>query len=168
MRVQTHELQVQLDELRVPIHELLVQIYELWFQIHELQVQIHKLRVQIHELLVQICKLRVQIYEFTSSDLQVTSSNLRVIKSMKTEVSSLKSSWFLKIVSPKLFGNSWGKSYIQFQEKISCFTFSRLHGYSFSKNERVNITCERRDLNFPQKSYPPAGDFGESYFFLCF
>ena len=46
-----------------------------------------------------------------NSNLQVSSSDPRIIKSMKIQVSSLKSSAFLKIVSPKLFGNLWGNSY---------------------------------------------------------
>ena len=69
----------------------------------------------------------------TSSDLQVTSSIPWIIKSMKTQVTSLKSSSFLKIVSPKLFGNLWDNSYILFLVIISCFTFPPLHGYGFSK-----------------------------------
>ena len=68
-----------------------------------------------------------------SSSLQVTSSNPRIIKSMKTQVSSLKNSSFLKIVSLKLFGNSWGNFYVQFLMITSCFTFPPLHGYGFSK-----------------------------------
>ena len=72
-------------------------------------------------------------YELRLQNLQVTSSNPRIIKSMKSQVSSLKSSSFLKIVSPKLFGNSWGNSYVQFLVITSCFTFPPLHGYGFSK-----------------------------------
>ena len=41
----------------------------------------------------------------TSSNPRITSSNPRIIKSMKTQVSSLKSSSFLKVASPKFFGN---------------------------------------------------------------
>ena len=36
------------------------------------------------------------------------------------------------------------------------------------KAEWENINFERRDLDFPQKSYPPPEDFGEICFFLCF
>ena len=79
--------------------------------------------------LVRSSNLRV-----TSSNLQVTSSNLRIIKSIKTQVSSLKSLSFPKIISPKLFGNSWRNSQVQFLVTISCFTFPLLHGYGFSRN----------------------------------
>ena len=69
----------------------------------------------------------------TSSNPQVTSSNPRIIKSMKAEISSLKSCPFLKIVSTKSFGNSWGNSYVQVLLLISCFVFPPHHGYGFSK-----------------------------------
>ena len=71
----------------------------------------------------------------TSWNLQVTSSNPQIIKSMKIQVSSLKSSSFLKIVSPKLFSNSRGNSYVHFLV-IICFTFPPLrfhHSQGFSK-----------------------------------
>ena len=70
----------------------------------------------------------------TSSNPRVTSSNPRIIKSTKTQVGSLKSSSFLKILSPKLLGNSWGNSHVQFLVIISCFTFPPLHVYGFSKH----------------------------------
>ena len=71
--------------------------------------------------------------QVTSSNLQVTRSNPRIIKSMETQVSSLKSSSFLKIISPKLFDNSSGNLYVQFLVVISCFLFPPLHGFGFSK-----------------------------------
>ena len=102
---------------------------------HELRVTSYELRDTSYELRVKSLKFKSASWNprVTSSNLQVTSSNPRIIKSMKTQVSSLKSSSFLKIVSPKLFGNSWGNSYVQFLVIISCFTFPPLHGYGFSK-----------------------------------
>ena len=90
---QIRESQVQIHQLRVQIHILRFQIYKLRVQIYELQVQIHELRVQIYQLRVQI-----QSYKFKS-----TSSI--IIKSKKTQVNSIKNSSFLKIISPKVFGN---------------------------------------------------------------
>ena len=49
----------------------------------------------------------------------------------KTQVNGVKSSWFPKILSPKLFGNWW--LYVQFLMIFSCFTFPLLHGYGFSR-----------------------------------
>ena len=69
----------------------------------------------------------------TSSNSRVTGSNPWIVKSIKTQERSLKISPCLKIISPKLFNNSWGNSYVQFLVIISCFTFPPLHGYGFSK-----------------------------------
>ena len=85
-------------------------------------------------------------YEFQSTSHEFEST--RIIKSMKTQVNSLKSSSFHKIVSPKLFSNSWGNLYIQ-------FFVLRFH-YSMAMIESVNINFERRDLNSPQKSHPSS------------
>ena len=139
MWVQTHKLRDQIHELRVQIQELRVQIYELRVQIQELRVQIYELRVQIHELLDQW---------------------------KSTQVSTLKSSSFLKIGSPKLFGNSWGNSCVQFLVIISCFTFPPL--LLQQEAEWVNINFARRDLNFQQRSHPTIDDFGENCVFCCF
>ena len=92
-----------------------VQIHELWVQIYQLRVQIHESRVQIHELRIQINELGVQI--------QISLSQ------WKTQVNSLNSSSLLKIISPKL----WGNSYVQLLMIVSCFTFPPLHGHGFSK-----------------------------------
>ena len=118
-----------------------------------------ELRVTSYELRVESLKARVEIqkcefkstsyefestsyeFEFTSYEFKSTSYKLestshefeftRIIKSMKIQVNSLKSSSFPKIISPKLFGNSWGNLYVQFLVIISCFTFPLLHGYSW-------------------------------------
>ena len=68
---------------------------------------------------------------------------------MKTQVSSLKSSSFLKTVNPKLFGNSWGNLYVQFQ----CLVLRFHHAMQQLQQEAewVNINFERKDLNFLQK-----------------
>ena len=108
----------------------------------------------------------------TSSNSRVTSPNPQIIKWIKTQVNSLKSCSFPKIVSPKLFGNSW--LYVKFLVIISCFTFPLLHGYGFSrrrsdlsKHHTVNWVSkhnfERRNLNSPRKSRPPPDDFGEIF-----
>ena len=99
-----------------------VQTHEVWVQIHELRIQIHELWSQIHELPVQIHELPVQIHELQWKN-----------PSMKTQVDIIKSSSFSKIINPKLFGNSWGNSYVQFLLINSCFKFPLLHGYGFSK-----------------------------------
>ena len=86
----------------------------------------------------------------TSSNPQITSSDSRNIKSMKIQVNSLKSLPFSQIISPKLFGNPWGNSYVQFLVIISCFAFPLLRGYALQQEaEWVNINFGRRDLNSP-------------------
>ena len=115
------ELQVASYELRVESLKARVKTQNCEFKIHELQVQIRELQVQIHGV--------------TSSNSQVTrfkSTSLIIIKSMKTQVISLKSSSFPKIISPKLFDNSWDNSYVQFRVKIY-FMFPLLHGYGFRR-----------------------------------
>ena len=81
--------------------------FKSWFQIRESQVQIHQLRVQIHILRFQIYKLRVQIYELRVQiqSYKFKSTSSIIIKSIKTQVNSIKNSSFLKIISPKVFGN---------------------------------------------------------------
>ena len=116
---------------------------------YELRVTSYKLRAKNLKARVESLKARVEVqkcefkstsYEFkspscgfkprvTSLNPPATSSNPRIIKSMNTQVSSLKSFPFLKVISPKLFGNLWGNSYVI----VSCFTFPRLHSYGFSK-----------------------------------
>ena len=118
-RVTSYELRVTSYELKLKStswnSKVRVKIHKLWVQIYELRVQIHELRDQIHELRVQIHELRVQI--------QISLSQ------WKTQVNSLNSSSLLKIISPKL----WGNSYVQFLMIISCFTFPPLHGHDFIK-----------------------------------
>ena len=65
---------------------------------------------------------------------------------MKTQENSLKSSLFPNIISPKLFGNSRGNSYVLFY--VSTTPGLRLQ----QKAEWVNIKFERKDLNSLQKS----------------
>ena len=118
-RVTSYELRVESLKARVEIQKFWTRknskfkrfelaIHELWVQIYELRVLIHESRVQIHELRIQI---------------QISLSQ------WKTQVNSLNSSSVLKIISPKL----WGNSYVQFLMIISCFTFPPLHGHDFSK-----------------------------------
>ena len=116
-------------------HELPVTSYELRDTSYELRVKSLKFKSASWNPRVTSSNPRVTSLNprVTSSNLQVTSSNPRIIKSMKTQVSSLKSSSFLNICSPELFGNLWGNSYVQFLVIISCYTFPPLHGYGFSK-----------------------------------
>ena len=116
-------------------HELRVTSYELRDTSYELRVKSLKFKSASWNPRVTSSNPRVTSLNprVTSSNLQVTSSNPRIIKSMKTQVSSLKSSSFLNICSPELFGNLWGNSYVQFLVIISCYTFPPLHGYGFSK-----------------------------------
>ena len=66
---------------------------------------------------------------------------------------ALTNSLFAKIISPTLFGNSWGNSYVQFLVVISCFTLLLL---SFQQEaEWVNINFERTALNIHIKVNPP-------------
>ena len=84
---------------------------------------------------------------FTSSNLRVMSSNLRTIESMKTQVTSLKTISFPKIISPKLFGNPYGNSCIQFLVIISCFLVPLLRGYGFSRGlKKYAITLKERRI----------------------
>ena len=149
----------------------------------------HELRVTSCELRVESLKARIEIQSsnarvtssnprvtssnsrvtssnprVTSSNTQVTSSNPWIIKWIKTQVSSLKSSSFPKILSPKLFSSSWGNLYFQFLVIISCFTFSLLHGYGFSRKlSEYALTSKEENLNSPQKSHPFLDDFGDIF-----
>ena len=87
----------------------------------------HELPVASYKLRVETLKERVK-FKNASSNPSIKSSSPRIIKSMKIHVNSRKSSSFPKIKSPKLFGNLWGNSYVQFLVKIFCFTFQLLHG----------------------------------------
>ena len=100
---------------------------------HKLRVTSYVLRVQSLKARVESLKVRVEIQkcEFKSTSYEFKSTSSRIIKSMKTQVNSLKSSSFPKIISPKLFSNSWGNLYVQFLVIISCFTFPLLHGYGW-------------------------------------
>ena len=113
---------------------------------------------------------------FTSSKPGATSSNLRVtsfkptsheFKSAnyyinETQRNSLKSSLFPTVISPKLFGNSWGNSYVQLY--VPTTPWLRLQ----QEADWVKINFERRDLNSPEKSHPLPDYFGENYFFVRF
>ena len=134
-------------------HELRVTSYELRVKSLKARVESLKARVEIekfkskssscefkstrYELKSTRYELKSTSYKFKSTGLEFkstsSSSNPRIIKSMKTQVNSLKSSSFLKIVSPELFVNLWGNSYVLFLVIISCFTFPTLHDYGFSK-----------------------------------
>ena len=91
--------------------------------------------------------------QFTSSNPQITnskprftSSNSRIIKSMKIQVNSFKISSFPKIISLKLFGNSWGNSVSgdNLLFYVSTTQWLRLQ----QEVEWVNINFERRDQKF--------------------
>ena len=96
---------------------------------YELRVTSWKLKSTSWNSKVQVMTSNPQV---TSSNARVTSSNPRVIKSMRIQVNSPKNSWFPDIISPKLFGNSWDNSFVQFLV-IICFRFSLFHGYVFSR-----------------------------------
>ena len=104
---------------------------------YELRVASYKLRVESLKARVEIqkCEFKSTSYEFKSTSYEFESTShefesTRIIKSMKTQVNSLKSFSFSKIISPNLFGNSWGNLYVHFLVIISCFTFPLLHGYN--------------------------------------
>ena len=119
-----------------------------------------------YEFKLTSCEFRFTSYEFkstsyllksTSYELKSTSS--RIIKSMKTHANSLKRSLFPKIISPKLFGNSWGNLLFY----VTTTQWLQL------KQEAVwvNINFERRDLN-SLRNDPSPNDFGEIYFSFAF
>ena len=86
---------------------------------YELRVESLKARVEI-----QKCDFKSTSYKFESTSYEFKSTSYEfeytsyefeftwIIKLMKTQVSSFKSSSFPKIISPKLFDNSWGKLYV--------------------------------------------------------
>ena len=116
---------------RVTSYELQVASYEL--RIESLKARVESLKARVE---IQKCEFESTSYEFesTSHEFESTSyefESTRIIKSMKTQVNSLKSSSFPKIISPKLFGNSWGNLYVQFLVIISFFTFPLLHGHGW-------------------------------------
>ena len=92
---------------------------------YELRVESLKARIEI-----QKCELKSTSYEFKSSSYE---SNQQKNRSMKTEVNGYRNFIFSKIISPKMFGNSCGKSYVQFLMIISCFKFPLLHNCGFSR-----------------------------------
>ena len=105
---------------------------------YELRAESLKARVEI-----QKCEFKSTSYEFKSTSYEFKSTISRIIKSMKTQVNSLKSSSFPKIISPKLFGNSWDNSYVKFLVIISCFTFPLLNGYGFGwKLSELTLTLK--------------------------
>ena len=125
---------------RVTSYELRATSYEL--RVESLKVRVESLKVRVESLKarveIQKCEFKSTSYElkstsygFASTSYEFESTSSRIIKLMKTQVNSLKSSSFSKIISPKLFGNSWGNLYVQFLMIISCFTFSLLRGYGW-------------------------------------
>ena len=123
-----HELRVTSYELRDTSYELRVK--SLKFKSASWNPRVTSSNPRVTSLNPRVTSSNPRV---TSSNPRVASSNPRIIKSMKTQVSSLKSSSFLNICSPELFGNLWGNSYVQFLVIISCYTFPPLHGYGFSK-----------------------------------
>ena len=86
-----------------------------------------------------------------SSNARVASSNPGIIKSMKAQVNSLKSSWFSEIISPKLFVNSWGNSFVQFLV-IICLRFSLFYGHGFSRKlSKLTLTLNEEIEIFYRK-----------------
>ena len=59
-----------------------------------------------------------------------------------TQVNSFKSSSFPEIISPKLFGNSWGNSYFQFLVIISFYVSTTLKLRLQQESEWVSITLK--------------------------
>ena len=107
-------------------HDLRVSSYELRVESWKARVESLKARVEI-----QKCEFKSTSYEFesTSYEFETTSyefESTRIVKSMKTQVNSLKRSSFSKIISPKLFGNSWGNLYFQFLVIVTDFSFISL------------------------------------------
>ena len=79
---------------------------------HELRVASYELRVKSFKTRVenQKCEFKSTSYEFKSTSYKFKSTSYEFkftnhFKSVQTQVNSLKSSSFLKIISPKLFGN---------------------------------------------------------------
>ena len=144
VRVASYELRVESLKARFESLKVWVEIQEceLNFMNYKFNSMSYKFKSTSYENKSTSCKFKSISYEFksisygfksTSSNSRVMSSNPRIIKSMKTQVIIFKSFSFSKIISPKLFDNSWGKSHVQFLVIISCFTFLLLHGYCFSR-----------------------------------
>ena len=139
LRVTSYELRVKSLKARVESLKARVEIekFKSKSSSYEFKSTRYELKSTRYELKSTSYKFKSTSYEFKSTGLEFkstsSSSNPRIIKSMKTQVNSLKSSSFLKIVSPELFVNLWGNSYVLFLVIISCFTFPTLHDYGFSK-----------------------------------
>ena len=103
--------------------------------------------------------LRSTSYELKSTSYAIKSTSSRIIKSMKTYANSLKRSLFPKIISPKLFSNSWGNLLFY----VTTTQWLQL------KQEAVwvSINFERRDLN-SHRNDPSPNDFGEICFSFAF
>ena len=124
LRIASYELRVESLKARVEIQkcEFKSTSYEFKSTSYEFESTSYEFKSTSYEF-----ESTSYEFEFTSYEFEST----RIIKSMKTQVNSLKSSSFPKIISPKLFGNSWGNLYVQFLVIISCFTFPLLHGYGW-------------------------------------
>ena len=94
---------------------------------------------------VQINEYKFTSYEFNFTSYQFKSTGSGIISSMKTQVNSLKISSFSKILSFKSFGNSWGKSSVQYLVIISCFIFPLFYDYAFSRKQCEQILTLKED-----------------------
>ena len=99
-------------------------------QVASLNLRVSSSNLRATSLNVRITSSNARV---TSLNPPFTSSNPRINKPVKTQANSLKSSSYPKIISPTLFDNSRGNSYIQFLVIISCFKFPLFHGYGFSR-----------------------------------
>ena len=73
------------------------------------------------------------------------------MKSIKTQVNSLKISLFPKILSPKLFGNSFQ---FNFGDDLLFYVSTTPWLPLQQEAEWVNINFKRGNLNSPQESHP--------------
>ena len=116
-----HELRVTSCELRAESLKAWVEIqkYEFKSTSYVFESTSYEFKFTSYEFESTSLEFESTGYEFESTSCEFESTSrkfesTRTISSMKTQVNSLKSSVFSKIVSPKLFGNSWGNLYVQF------------------------------------------------------
>ena len=130
-RVTSFELRVESLKARVEGLKARVEIQKCVFKStsYEFESTSYELESTNYAFESPSCELESTSYEFKSTSYGFEFT--RIIKLMKTQVNSFKSSSLPKMISPKLFGNSWGNLYVQFLVIIFCFTFQLLHGYSW-------------------------------------
>ena len=115
-------------------YELRVTDYWFWVESLKARVEIRNCEFKFtsYEFKFTGYKFKYKSYGFKSRSYEFKYASSRIVWSMKNQVNSLKIFSFLKILSLKSFGNSWGKSSVQFLV-IFVFYFSIISWLRFQQ-----------------------------------